>query len=81
MRHNEIKTVAGLIKELSEYPPEMRVLVDGYESGYDDPDVSPEMVLLDEGGGSYNGDHEATFYKEGDPACPLRAVKCVVICR
>jgi len=31
-------TVAQLIEALRKFPPEMRVIVRGYESGYDDPE-------------------------------------------
>ncbi len=36
-------TVGELIAALRRFPPETRVLVDGYESGYDDP-VAPTLI-------------------------------------
>ena len=35
-------TVGQLIRQLQRYPQDMRVVVDGYEDGYDD--LSPEQV-------------------------------------
>ena len=37
-------TVAELIKLLEGYPPILRVVVDGYEEGYDD--LSPDRMLV-----------------------------------
>jgi hypothetical protein len=31
-------TVAELIEKLKQFPPDRKVLVDGYEHGYDDPE-------------------------------------------
>jgi hypothetical protein len=38
-------TARELIEALSAEPPETRVLVDGYEEGYDDCQVTVEIVL------------------------------------
>lgn len=37
-------TVNDLIQLLSDHPPDLRVVVDGYEEGYDD--LSPEQLRL-----------------------------------
>lgn len=37
-------TIQELIQLLRGYPPDLRVVVDGYEDGYDD--LSPEQLLL-----------------------------------
>ena len=37
-------TVAELIQQLQRHPPDLRVVVDGYENGYDD--LSPEQLAL-----------------------------------
>ena len=52
-RRPEPLTVAGLISLLSQYPPEMPVLVDGYEGGYDFPDA----LRADNFSESYSSDY------------------------
>ena len=37
-------TVAELIALLEQHPPHLRVVVDGYEDGYDD--LSPELISV-----------------------------------
>lgn len=39
-------TIAELIAALQQFPPETRVMVDGYEGGYDDP-VAPRLITVD----------------------------------
>jgi hypothetical protein len=41
-------TVADLIAELQKHDPAMRVLVDGYEGGWDDPVPQLEQVHLND---------------------------------
>lgn len=51
-------TVAQLIAALQAFPPETRVVVDGYESGYDDP-LAPKLMMLEaEDWGEYCGDYD-----------------------
>ncbi len=40
----ELMTVDELIRVLSKYPPNLRVVVNGYECGYDD--LTTEQVVL-----------------------------------
>jgi len=54
-------TVSELIHLLKGYPPEMRVLVNGYEEGWDD--LSPEQLVVTEiqlntGVNSWQGKHD-----------------------
>ena len=56
-------TISELIRLLESYPPDMRVVVNGYEEGYDD--LSPEQISivqihLNSGIHSWQGEH-------GDP--------------
>ena len=56
-------TIGELIRRLESYPPDMRVVVNGYEEGYDD--LSPEQIsvariLLNTGVHAWEGRH-------GDP--------------
>lgn len=55
--------VKELIEVLGEYPADMRVVVQGYEDGYDD--LSPEQlsrvkIVLDAGKERWEGKHGAT---------------------
>jgi hypothetical protein len=49
-------TVAELIAELEAYPPGTRVLVDGYESGYDEPELRDRLVRHFPRNAWWNGD-------------------------
>jgi hypothetical protein len=40
-------TVAELIKALSQFDPDLKVVVDGYEGGFDDPRISETDAVLD----------------------------------
>ena len=56
-------TVEQLVRLLRDYPPDLRVVVDGYEDGYDD--LSPEQlsvvrIALNTGKHRWEGQH-------GDP--------------
>lgn len=64
-------TVAELIKKLQMFPPSVRVLVKGYEGGWDNPE-EPKLQLthLDIREDDYMGSHEecgAANYKEPVP--------------
>ena len=54
-------TVAELITLLREYPPDLRVVVNGYEEGYDDvvPElITPVRIALDTGTHDWEGTHK-----------------------
>jgi len=54
-------TVGEMIDLLLQYPRDMRVLVDGYENGYDDPkEIEIRNVSIDTewGGGVYGDYHD-----------------------
>lgn len=70
-------TVAELIDLLRSYPPALRVVVDGYEEGYDD--LSPERmsvrrIRLDTGTESWQGTHGDP---RGEPESDSDAVETV----
>ena len=53
-------TVSELIKLLAEYPADMRVVVNGYEEGYDDlspEQISPVKIALNTGKHRWEGKH------------------------
>ena len=79
-------TVAELIEELNKLPPDMLVMVPGYEGGYDNAEVQRNTAVLlnDNWDGQekiswYNGRH-STYYlggkEEGD-----EPTQCIVIGR
>ena len=56
-------TIEELIQLLAQYPPDLRVVVNGYEDGYDDlspKQVSPVKIALNTGKHRWEGQH-------GDP--------------
>ena len=60
-RNPEHLTAQRLIKLLSAYPPDLRVVVDGYESGYDDlsaGQLQRVRIALGVGEERWAGDHE-----------------------
>ena len=53
-------TIDELIRLLVKYPPGMRVVVNGYEGGYDDltpEQVAPIKIALNTGGNRWEGQH------------------------
>jgi len=75
-------TVAGLIDGLKHYPPDLRVVVDGYEAGLDDPVfMMSEMMNADwnQGGGVY-GCH-ALVGEFGDVTDRTLAIPVLVLAR
>ena len=60
-RNPEHLTVQGLIRLLSEQPPDLRVVVDGYECGYDDLSawqIQRVRTTLNTGRAEYAGAHD-----------------------
>ena len=54
-------TTGELIRLLAEYPPDLRVVVDGYEDGYDDLEeylISAQQIRLDAGEAWWEGRHQ-----------------------
>jgi len=61
-------TIAELIATLSEYPPDMRVLVNGYEGGFDDAFFDePKLYRPDPTHKSWDG---AYLEAKADDAAP-----------
>ena len=58
-------TVKELKKHLEKYPPNIHVVVNGYEGGWDDiepENISKKEVLLNFSKESYYGKHEELFF-------------------
>ena len=58
-----VMTVGQLIRLLQSYPPDLRLVVNGYEDGYDDlspKQISPAKITLNTGKHEWEGQH-------GDP--------------
>jgi hypothetical protein len=60
-------TVSELIQQLSELDPNLRVMVSGYEGGYDDcfGVTNPKEFALDVNTAWYYGSHEESEYLVG----------------
>lgn len=54
----EIVKIGELIAKLGEFDPEMRVLVSGYEGGYDDPAKVVQTIAFPRGYESYSGTYD-----------------------
>lgn len=75
-------TVAELIELLATYPPGLRVVVDGYENGFDDVEperVSVERIELDVGARWWEGRHAAADRRAD--AHSVRVVDALVLRR
>ena len=56
----ELMTVDELIRVLAKYPPDLRVVVNGYEDGYDDlttERISLKKIALETGKHRWEGRH------------------------
>lgn len=65
-------TAGKLIEYLKTVDPETRIVVNGYEEGFDDPTITEETITLDTGDGNFDGQHEIYYTEEeiekwGDP--------------
>ena len=77
-------TVKELKILLDSYPPNMRVVVSGYESGWDDIEsdsLSIKEVLLNCGEHSYNGQHEELFFVKKEKIIEGKTAKVLAISR
>ena len=53
-------TISELIEQLKKYPSDMRVVIPGYEGGYDDiKHFQEEAIMLNFNDNSYEGVHES----------------------
>ena len=65
--------VDQLIKRLQMYPPDLRVVVRGYEGGYNDVDIFEKLkIVLDYHSAWYYGKHEDVEYLYGNNAEQLK---------
>ena len=77
-------TVQQLIDLLGNHPPDMRVVVNGYEGGYDD--LSPRQIAqikiaLNAGSSEWEGKHEEPDFLTGAAADCADVVDAVVLRR
>ena len=77
-------TVKELTKLLEKYPDDLRVVVNGYEDGYDD--ISPERILtrkieLDAGKHDWEGQHGDPPYESEATTDDAKIVDALVFCR
>ena len=71
-------TVNELIEALKHYPGDMRVLVSGYEGGYNDAGLKTEEIIFNysKNDAWYYGPHECVKFTDNDSG-----TKCLVIWR
>lgn len=69
-------TVSELIEQLKEYPGDMRVLVPGYEGGYNDSGLKTEEIVFNfsKNDAWYYGPHECVRFADTD-----KGTKCLII--
>jgi hypothetical protein len=78
-------TVSELIEQLKNMPQDMMVVIDGYEGGYDNPELSSSKLIPDSNWNGkskeawYNGRHDVYYVEMEDQN--LSTVECVVIGR
>lgn len=69
-------TVAELIARLSEFPAESRVIVNGYEGGYEDVVTAEELpIVLNVNKENYYGPHDDVTSRNG-PADEVAILIC-----
>ena len=76
-------TVKELVAHLEKYPDNLRVVVNGYEDGYDD--ILPERIFttkieLDAGKHDWEGQHGGAF-PENESTEDTKIVDALVFCR
>lgn len=77
-------TVRELIEQLERYPDDKRVVVNGYEEGYDDlrPDqIEVVNIALNTGVNSWEGCHRDVHYVPAASSERVQAVEAVVLRR
>ena len=77
-------TVKELVKFLEKYPDDLRVVVNGYEDGYDD--LSPKRIFtrkiqLDAGTHDWEGKHSDPPYENETTTDDSKIVDALVFCR
>ena len=77
-------TVKELMKFLEKYPDDLRVVVNGYEDGYDD--ISPNRIFtrkiqLDAGTPDWEGQHCDPPYESEETTDDTKIVEALVFCR
>ena len=77
-------TVSELIETLKAHPGDLRVVVDGYEDGYDDlspRQISVVPIVLNTGVHDWEGRHGEPGDAPGDVAEPSKVVDALVLRR
>ena len=71
-------TVSELIEQLKSYPADMRVLVPGYEGGYNDTGLKTEEIVFNfsKNDAWYYGPHECVRFADSDTD-----TKCLIVTR
>jgi hypothetical protein len=73
--------VSELIDKLKAMPRDMRVVVNGYEGDYDEPNVGETWVHLDRDGGPYCGCYADAYYDQKEEDAKDRGTLVIVISR
>jgi hypothetical protein len=71
--------IKELIEQLKKYDPEMLVVVNGYEGGWDDINIIKEEILIEEENNPWYEGKYSYFEKKEDN--PDRAIKAITLCR
>ena len=77
-------TTGELIRLLSDHPPDLRVVVDGYEGGYDDLSVRQLQrirIALGVGEEDWYGDHDEPDLVFPEDRRPTESVEALVLRR
>ena len=77
-------TVKELMEFLEKYPDDLRVVVNGYEDGYDDilPDrIFTRKIQLDTGKHDWEGQHGGPPYPDEETTDDAEIVEALVFCR
>lgn len=83
-RKGETMTVREMMKLLEGYPGDLRVVVNGYEDGYDDlspGQISVVRIALNTGVHDWEGRHGDADESNGDADEPAATANALVLCR